>query len=105
MSKDYQSTSKKDSRQIAAFLAANAQAVLPMGDLIEESMMAIDELVETLGRATIEAVLLISAGNVAGERCQGVKSESKVGWTMSSSSSMKQERPISRMWSIATSRL
>ena len=80
MSKGYQITSKEDSRQIAEFLAANAQAVLPMVDLIEESMMAIDDLVETLGRATIEAVLLISAGNVAGERRQGVKSASEVGW-------------------------
>lgn len=80
MSKGYQITSKKDSRQIAEFLAANAQAVLPMVDLIEESMMVIDDLVETLGRATIEAVLLISAGNVAGERRQGVKSASEVGW-------------------------
>jgi putative transposase len=80
MSKGYQITSKKDSRQIAEFLAANAQAVLPMVDLIEESMMAIDDLVETLGRATIEAVLLISAGNVAGERRQGVKSGSEIGW-------------------------
>ena len=80
MSKDYQITSKKNSRRIAEFMAANAQSVLPMVDLIEESMMAIDDLVEALGRATIEAVLLVSAANVAGERRQGVNSASKVGW-------------------------
>ena len=80
MSKDYQILKKNDSRQIAAFLAANAQAVLPMVDLIEQSVMAIDELVETLGRATIEAVLQISAANIAGERHQGVRSGSEVGW-------------------------
>jgi hypothetical protein len=45
-----------------------------MVEMVEESMMAIDDLIETLGRATIEAVLLLSAGNVAGERRQGVKS-------------------------------
>ena len=80
MSKAYQIAEKKETRRIAEFMAANAQAVLPMVDLIEESMMAIDDLVETLGRATIEAVLLVSAGNVAGERRQGVKSSREVGW-------------------------
>jgi len=80
MSKAYQIAQKKETRRIAEFMAANAQAVLPMLDLIEESMIAIDDLVETLGRATIEAVLLVSATNVAGERRQGVKSEKEVGW-------------------------
>jgi len=80
MSKAYQIAEKNDSRRIAEFLAANAQSVLPMVDLIEESMMAIDDLVETLGRATIEAVLLVSATNVAGERRQGVRLEREVGW-------------------------
>ena len=78
--KEYQITDKKNSRQIARFLAANSQAVLPMVELIEESMMAIDELVETLGRSTIEAVLEVSAANIAGERCQGVRSGRQVGW-------------------------
>ena len=80
MSKEYQITSKSNSREIARFLAANARSVLPMVDLIEQSMMAIDDLVETLGRATIEAVLEVSAANVAGERRQGVKLEREVGW-------------------------
>jgi len=80
MSKDYQILEKKNSRRIAAFLAANAQVVLPMVDLIEVSVIAIDELVETLGRATIEAVLQISAANIAGERHQGVRSGASVGW-------------------------
>ena len=78
--KEYQITSKKNSRQIARSLAENCQAVLPMMDLIEESTMAIDDLVETLGRATIEAVLQVSAANVAGERHQGVRSTGEVGW-------------------------
>lgn len=80
MSKAYQIAEKNDSRRIAEFMAANAQTVLPMVDLIEESMIAIDDLVETLGRATIEAVLLVSATNVAGERRQGVRSGRDVGW-------------------------
>jgi len=80
MSKDYQISSKKDSRKIAAFLAENSQAVLPMVDLIEQSKMAIDELIETIGRATIEAVLQVSAANIAGERHQGVRSDSSILW-------------------------
>ena len=78
--KEYQITDAKDSRRIARFLAANSQAVLPMLDLIEQSQMAIDELVEVLGRATIEAVLEVSAANVAGERHQGMKSGREIGW-------------------------
>lgn len=78
--KEYQITDKKNSRQIARFLAENSQAVLPMVDLIEQSQIAIDEVVETLGRATIEAVLEVSAANVAGGRHQGVKSGREVGW-------------------------
>lgn len=80
MSKAYQVTDKKDTKKIAAFLANHAQAVMPMVELIEQSQMAVGELVETLGRATIEAVLQISAANVAGERHQGVRSDSPVGW-------------------------
>ena len=78
MSKAYQIAEKTETRRIAEFMAANAHAVLPLVDLIEESLMAIDDLVETLGRATIEAVLLVSAGNVAGERRQWVKSAREV---------------------------
>lgn len=78
--KEYQIADKKDSRQIARFLAANSQVVLPMLDLIEQSRVAIDELVETLGRATIEAVLEVSAAGVAGERRQGVRSGREVCW-------------------------
>jgi hypothetical protein len=35
-------------------------------DLIVQSRMAIDDLVDTVGRATIEAVLRLSAEQVAG---------------------------------------
>ncbi|MBI2844441.1 MAG: hypothetical protein HYX78_13685 [Armatimonadetes bacterium] len=42
--------------------------------------MEIDELAEMLGRATIDAVLEISATNVAEESDQGIRSSSSVGW-------------------------
>ena len=71
MKKDYQITGQKDSRELAKFLAKNGQAILPMVDLIEQSRMAVDELLEVLGRSTLEAVLQISAAGVAGESHQG----------------------------------
>jgi len=40
-------------------------------DLIEQSRMAVDELIDVAGRATIEAVLQLSAEQVAGPRSPG----------------------------------
>ena len=73
MSKGYQILSKKASMELANLLSSNCQIILPMVELIEESRMAVDELIETLGRSTVEAVLLMSAAGVAGERHQGRK--------------------------------
>ena len=73
MSKGYQNLSKKTSMELANLLSENCQIILPMVELIEESRMAVDELIETLGRSTVEAVLLMSAAGVAGERHQGRK--------------------------------
>ncbi len=42
-----------------------------MVDLIEQSRMAVDELIDVAGRATIEAVLQLSAEQVAGPRTPG----------------------------------
>jgi transposase-like protein len=69
----YHILSKKASGELAKLLATNSQIILPMMELIEESRMAVDELIETLGRATVEAVLLISAAGAAGESHQGRK--------------------------------
>ena len=41
----------------------DCRGILPMVELIEESRMAVDELIKTLGRATVEAVLWISAAS------------------------------------------
>jgi len=71
MRKDYQISGKNGSRELAKFLAANGQVILPMVELIEQSRMAVDELLEVLGRSTLEAVLRISAAGVAGEFHQG----------------------------------
>jgi len=71
VSKEYHILKKKNSSELAKLLAENEQMLMPMVDLIEQSQIAVDELLEELGRATLEAVLLISAANVAGETHQG----------------------------------
>ena len=71
MRKEYQITSKNGSRELAKFLAANSQVILPMVELIEQSQMVVDDFLEVLGRSTLEAVLAISAANVAGEAHRG----------------------------------
>src|SRR3954452_5425219 len=51
-----------------------------MIDLIEQSRMAIDELIDVMGRASVEAVLELSARQVAGEPQQGKARTGDVGW-------------------------
>jgi len=77
--KPYPIVSKKDSQGLSHFLAKNGQGLLPMVDLIEQSKMAVDELIEVLGRAQIEAVLELSAEGVGGPRHPG-KQGGAIGW-------------------------
>ena len=71
MKQVYQIASKKDSRELASFLARNGQALLPMVELIEQAQMAVDDFIDVLGRAALEAVLQLSAGQLAGPPHQG----------------------------------
>jgi len=57
---------KTNEQQLASFLVKNGQALLPMVDLIEQCQLACDELIDVTGRATIEAVLQLSAMEAAG---------------------------------------
>jgi len=58
-------------RSLAEFFSRNGQALLPMVELIEQSRLVVDELIDVAGRATIEAVLQLSAEQVAGPRTPG----------------------------------
>ena len=58
-------------RRLAEFFSRHGQGLLPMVDLIEQSRLAVDELIDVAGRATIEAVLQLSAAQVAGPRTPG----------------------------------
>jgi transposase-like protein len=51
-----------------------------MLELIQESRMAVDELIDVMGRASIEAVLELSAIQVAGPPQQGKAREGDIGW-------------------------
>jgi transposase-like protein len=60
-----------NARRLAEFFSHNGQGLLAMVDLIEQSRLAVDELIDVTGRATIEAVLQLSAEQVAGPRTPG----------------------------------
>jgi transposase-like protein len=70
----------KGERKLAEFLVRNGQALLPMMELIEQSRMAIDELIDVMGRASIEAVLQLSAMQVAGAPQQGKARQAEIVW-------------------------
>ena len=65
---------------ISAYQAWMAHSSLPMVELITESRMAIDDLVNAMGRATIETVLQLSAEQVAGPPQQGRRRAEGVFW-------------------------
>ena len=69
MKKPYQTIRKQgktNEQELASFLVKNGQALLPMVDLIEQCQLACDELIDVTGRATIQAVLQLSAMEAAG---------------------------------------
>jgi hypothetical protein len=60
-----------NARRLAEFFSHNGQGLLPMVDLIEQSRLAVDERIDVAGRATIEAILQLSAEQLAGPRTPG----------------------------------
>ena len=68
---DYQIVSKKDSKELAKFLAKEGQFLLPMLELIEQAQTAVDEVIDVVGRSAIEAILLLSAQQVGGPQHKG----------------------------------
>ncbi len=60
-------------------MSKNGQVLLPLVELIEQSKLAVDELVDILGRAQIAAVLRLSAEGIAGPPHPGKKGGA-IGW-------------------------
>jgi putative transposase len=67
-----------DSQEIAGLLSRDGQLILPLLELVEQAQCAIDDLVDVMGRATIEAVLAMSAEQLAGPKQQGRKTDRDV---------------------------
>ena len=76
----YQIADKTDSKKLTEFLCQDGQFLLPMVELITGAEMAIDELIEVTGRAAIEAVLMLSAQEVAGPKHPGKKGAGEITW-------------------------
>ena len=73
MRKLYRTNEQLDSKKLAKFLAQEGQLLLPMLDLILNTESVVDEVVDVIGRAGIEAIFLMSATQVAGESHPGKK--------------------------------
>ena len=82
MKKTYHIVSR-DAQSAAAtleqFTQANGQFLLPLVELITQARVAVDEVISTVGRQTIETLLTLSAQEVAGERTPG-KASGDVRW-------------------------
>lgn len=76
---DYQIADRSDSRALAEFLQKEGQFLLPLVKLLETTEGVIDEVIDIAGRATIEAVLHLSAQEVAGPKQPG-KAHGPVRW-------------------------
>ena len=96
MEKPYHIVCKESSEGLGRYLAKNGQVLLPMVELIEQSKMALDELIDVLGRAQIEAGLRLSAEGGAGPPHPGKKGET-VGVSRASVSREASEEELRRL--------
>lgn len=71
MRRTYEVAGQADKHAIREFLKREGQLLLPMVELVERAELAIDEVIGVMGRATIEAVLEMSAEGVAGPKQAG----------------------------------
>ena len=91
--------SGKDRNAVKTFFAHNGQALLPMVELIEQSRLAVDDLIEVAGRVVIETVLQMSVENLTGPPHPGkrkgeiVRHGSQRGTVTLSNRKLKIERP------------
>ena len=63
--------------QLTELLAQEGQQLLPMLKLIEQSSVVVDELLDVMSKAAIEAMLQLSAREVAGPKQQGKRGNSR----------------------------
>jgi putative transposase len=74
---------RREARASAAiveeFTRANGQFLLPLVDLITDARIAVDRVIDEVGRKTIETILTLSAEQVAGTRTPG-KTSGEILW-------------------------
>ena len=83
MARNYHTLNSQTSaseEKLTTFLKKNGQHLLPMVDLITQSRLAINELIDSIGRATVETILEVSAEQVVGMRQPGKARDGAVGW-------------------------
>ncbi len=81
MKRTYEARDRADKRAIREFLKREGQFLLPLLELVEQTEVAIDEVIQVMGRATIEAVLEMSAEGVAGVKQAGrSRAEDDTAW-------------------------
>ncbi len=71
MEKKYQVIGRNDRQGLVRWLTKHGQGLLPLVELVESTALALEELIDVSGRATIEAVLELSAVQMAGEPHRG----------------------------------
>ena len=77
----YQILDKKDRRKLAELLSGESAVLVPVLGLIETAEAGVNEAIEVIGRAGIEALLQLSAGQIAGAKQPGKqRGSSHVGW-------------------------
>ena len=70
---------KTAAASIEQFAKANGQFLLPLIELVTEARIAVDEVIGSVGRKTLETILLLSAEQVAGARTPG-KASGEILW-------------------------
>lgn len=84
MKRAYQVVERKDSQALSEFLAGEGSALLPFLDLLQQAELGVNELIVSAGRSAIEAVLILSARQIAGAKHPG-KRLAPGGWGRESS--------------------
>lgn len=71
-------TKRQVARQLVKLTSSHGDIVLPIVRLIEQSQLLVSDVIADLGRATLEAVLEVSAAQVAGAIHQGKRTSSEI---------------------------
>ena len=70
---------KTAAASIEQFAKSNGQLLLPLIELIAEARIAVDEVIGSVGRKTIETILMLSAEQIAGAQTPG-KASGDIRW-------------------------